>query len=556
MISIVLAQAAAVQAQDLSQKVDSLFAAWDTPNSPGCALGVIRDGEFIYKRGYGMASLEHKVPISPTTVFLIGSASKMFTAAAVLLAEGQGHLSLDDDIRTYLPEIPDYSDTITIRQLLGHTSGIRGYYNVLGLAGTPVENVFTNEQFLALLARQKGLNFKPGTDYGYTASSYVLLGLIVERATGSSLSLFAEENVFRPLGMEHTHFHDDRFHVVESRANAYTSRGDGEFAFAWWSNYATVGSSGVYTTVEDLYLWDQNYYANKLGLPDLVDRLLTPGTLSDGTELGYAAGHHVGEYRGLPFFGHGGSTMGFRAFYVQFPEQRFSVICLCNLLSIDPRHQVGQLAELYLADEFKDEEVQEPIEVSEARLHEMAGAYRSPAFGDILEFFAEEGSLAFHKEDGGTTVLEPLGATRFRLPSGFPYRAEYEFYRADTSKRWRLKATMRGYPPYTEETFHYEPVELVDPAAVRLPDYVGAYHSDELPATYPVTLENGELVVALPSRGSMILRPTIRDHFQIGSYPVYLEFVRDEGGRISGFDLRSARLRNVRFVRQPDEHTK
>ncbi len=310
----------------------------------------------------------------------------------------------------------------------------------------------------------------------------------------------------------------------------------------------------MWTTVEDLFLWDQNFYENKLAREDLVDRLLAPGTLD--TELTYAAGHIVGEYRGLPFVSHDGSTMGFHANFVQFPEQRFSVICLCNLLSIDPRRQAGQVAELYLAEELEPDEVQaEPVVVSEAALREMAGAYRESVLGDILEFFAEEGSLAFHDEGGGTTVLEPLSVTRFRLPPGSPYRVEYEFYRADSSEPWLLKATMRRYPPYTEAIFDYEPAELVDAADVRLPDYVGDYHSEDLPATYPVTLENGRLVVALPSRGSMILRPTIRDHFQIGRYPVYLEFVRDENGRISGFDLRSLRLRNVRFVRQPNSHS-
>jgi CubicO group peptidase (beta-lactamase class C family) len=541
-------------AQDsLTQQVDALFAEWDKPTSPGCALGVIRDGSLIYKRGYGMANLENSVPISPSTVFLIGSTSKQFAAASILLAEDQGYLSLDDDIRTYLPEMPDYGDPITIRHLMYHTSGIREYYALSTLAGEyPGADVVTNEQIIAFLARQKGLNFRPGTENAYATTNYVLLGEIVERATGKSLREFAEENIFRPLGMTHTHFHDDRFHIVKNRANSYSLRGEGEFAFAWSSNYATVGNTGLYTTVEDLLLWDQNLYENRLARPDLADRLVTPGMLTDGAELHYAAGLKVGHYRGVRHISHDGGTMGFRANFVQFPDLRFSIICLCNVRSTNPNQLTGQVAELYLADEFEPDMLPvEPVEVSEPTLREMAGAYRDPDTGDILEFFAEEGSLVFHREDGSTTGLEPLSATHFRLPRGLPYRHEYEFYRPDSSAPWQVKITARFYPPDTELLFWYEPVELVAPTETQLRDYVGEYRNDELPATYSVSIDNGRLVATLPRFGAVSLEPTILDHFQLSWWGYYFEFTRGEEGRIVGFDLRSSRLRDVRFVRQP-----
>jgi CubicO group peptidase (beta-lactamase class C family) len=536
----------------LAQQVDALFAEWDKPASPGCALGVIRDGSLIYERGYGMASLENSVPIAPTTVFLIGSTSKQFTAASILLAESQGYLSLDDDIRTYVPEMPDYGDPITIRHLMHHTSGIRGYFSLSLLAGEyPGDNIVTNDQIIAFLARQKGLNFRPGTQHSYATTNYVLLGEIVKRATGKSLREFAEENIFGPLGMVHTHFHDDRLHVVKNRANSYSPRGEGEFAFAWSSNYATVGNTGVYTTIEDLFLWDQNLYENRLAQPNLVERLVTPGMLTDGTELHYASGLKVGHYRGVRHISHDGGTMGFRANFVQFPDLRFSVICLCNLSSTNPNQLTGQVADLYLADAFEPDVLPaEPVDVTESTLREMAGAYRDPVSGDIIEFFAEEGSLAFHQEDGRSTVLIPLSPTRFRLPLGWWHRSEYEFYRPDSNAQWQLEITGGLYPPDTELLLWYEPVELAAPTEAQLQDYVGEYRNEELPATYSVSIENAGLVATLPRFGTFSLEPTIRDHFQLWRR-ICFEFTRGEDGRIAGFNLRSPRLRDVRFVREP-----
>jgi CubicO group peptidase (beta-lactamase class C family) len=536
----------------LQQRVDAIFAEWDKPTSPGCAVGLIRDGRFIYKRGYGMASLENSVPISPSTVFLVGSVSKQFTAASVLLAESQGHLSLDDDIRTYLPEMPDYGDPIAIRHLMRHTSGIRDYYQLFGLAGEdPIYNTLPNEQIITMLARQERLNFTPGTDYGYSSSNHLLLGEIVKRATGKSLREFAEENIFRPLGMKHTHFHDNRFHVVKNRANAYSQQRDGELTFDWSMNYATVGNSGLYTTVEDLFLWDQNLYENRLARPDLIDQLVTPGMLTDGTELHYA-GLNFGHYRGVRHISHDGGIMGFRANFVQFPELQLSVICLCNLSSIDPIQLPGQVAELYVADAFEPDSLPaEPVEVSESTLRELAGAYRDRETGDIVEFFAEEGSLVSHREDGRSRVFIPLSATRFRGPPGLPYRNEYEFYRPDSDAQWHVKITARYYPPYTEEVAWYEPVELAVPTEAQLQEYVGEYRNEELPAAYSVSIENARLIATLPRFGTVPLEPTIPDHFQLSWWGFYFEFTRSEEGRIVGFNLRSNRLRDVRFVREP-----
>ena len=340
----------------LTARVDKLFAQWNKPDSPGCALGIVKDGRLIYKRGYGMANLDYNIPISPKSVFQIASISKQFTAMSILLLAKQGKLSLDDDIQRYLPDLPRYQSPITIRHLIHHTSGIRNFIELAELAGMRHEDAhLTDDDFLGLIARQKELNFKPGEEYVYSNSGYFLLGLIVKRVSGKSLRKFAEENIFKPLGMNNTHFHDDRNLVVKNRATGYLPSGNGGSALAI-DNDESVGAKGLYTSVEDLFLWDQNFYNNKLGGgPDLISEQLSTGKLNNGEKVNYAFGLQVGTYKGFKTIGHGGGFSGFQAYMYRFPEQNFSVICLCNAryIEIDPEELANQVADNFLTDQFK-----------------------------------------------------------------------------------------------------------------------------------------------------------------------------------------------------------
>ncbi|MCI0662635.1 MAG: beta-lactamase family protein, partial [Acidobacteria bacterium] len=279
---IAFAQTPPATAQsDIASRVDRIFARWDRPDSPGAALGVIKDGKLIYKKGYGMANLEHDIPISPTTVFNIGSASNQFTAMSVLLLEKQGKLRLDDDIRKYLPEAPAHQSTITIRQLIHHTSGIRDRNDLLAIAGRDFDEVYREDDIIELLARQKELNFKPGSRHMYTYSGYALLAAIVNRVSGKSLRQFANENIFTPLGMTNTGFQDEDAMIFKNRATEYFMNNEGGFQMRP-RNVGAVGDGGLFTTVEDLFLWDQNFYQNKLGGPELISQFLTPAPLNDG----------------------------------------------------------------------------------------------------------------------------------------------------------------------------------------------------------------------------------------------------------------------------------
>ncbi len=350
----VLLGAAPAAAQDFAPNpaVDTIFARWSRPGSPGCALGVIRDGRLIYARGYGEANLDYGIPNSPRMVYYIGSDAKQFTAAAVALLALQGRIGLDDDVRKYFPELPDYGTPITVRELIYHTSGIRDMYVLMALAGLRLEDVFPDSEALRLLARQKELNFKPGTEWNYSNSGYWLLGQLVRRVTGESLRVYADSAIFRPLGMSHTHFHDEPGHVMKDRAMSYEEDGAGGYRIAYLQNFDKIGAGGLYSTIEDLQKWDENYYTHQVGGEALQRIIHTRAVLARGDTLPYAFGNEEGRYRGLRTTEHGGAMMGYKAHILRFPDQRFSVLETCNLGSIDPGRLAHQVADVYLAAEL------------------------------------------------------------------------------------------------------------------------------------------------------------------------------------------------------------
>ena len=323
--------ASSARAEDHSQQVDQIFAAFNRPGSPGCSVGIIRSGTFLYRKTYGEASLELGVPLSPGSVFYVGSISKQFTAASVVLAAEEGSLSLDEDVRKYIPELPDYGHKITPRQMLNQTSGLRDFFSLIYFSGHDAADFNSPAELLKLIAHQRGLNNPPGDEWVYSNTNYFLLGVVLERATKKTLAQFAEENIFRPLGMTHTRFYDDASAVVPGRVPAYYPGKDGNFLVGWSTTYSIVGGGGLMTTVDDLLKWDDNFYSNRLGKGNLLRELQTPGVLNGGKHTMYGMGLMLENYRGLPVVEHDGSLFGYRAEILRFPSQKFSVICLCNV---------------------------------------------------------------------------------------------------------------------------------------------------------------------------------------------------------------------------------
>ena len=331
-------------------QIDRVFSAWDKRDSPGCAVGVFRDRATVYSKGYGMASLEHDLPIATDTVFYAGSVSKQFTAMAVALAIQQGKLSYDDSIRKYLPELPAYADAIKISHLLHHTSGLRDYNTLLSIAGRRDEDAWDNRVVLQMTARQSQLNFAPGDEYLYSNTGYTLLATIVERATATPFAVFADANMFKPLGMEVTHYHVDASRLVHHRALAYGGIG-GRWTLDTPIN-ERAGAGGLYTNIPDLLKWDENFYTGRVGGPEVLKQIQKQGTLNDGKTLAYAWGLEIGAYRGLPIVEHGGALGGYRAHIMRFPSQHTSVALLCNTSSIAPATLARGVADVVLGDRF------------------------------------------------------------------------------------------------------------------------------------------------------------------------------------------------------------
>ena len=341
-------RAAAATAPDA--RVDRIFAAYDRRDSPGCAVGVVRDGKWVYRHGYGMADLDHDIPNGDGMVYYVGSISKQFTAAAIALLALDGRLSLDDPVRKWVPELPDYGAPLTIRHLVHHTGGVRDIYALMALRGDRLEDVFPDSAALALIARQQSTAFTPGTQYSYSNSGYFLLGLIVKRASGQSLREFADARIFAPLGMTHTHFHDDGMHVLKGRAFSYAKGADGQWRLAYLANFDKTGAGGLWTTVDDLAKWDANYYTHQVGGDALQAMIHTRGVLASGDTLPYAFGNTVVTWRGQRMTEHTGSLMGYQAYVGRYPDQRLSVLLTCNAENANTQRLGRAVAEVFLGD--------------------------------------------------------------------------------------------------------------------------------------------------------------------------------------------------------------
>jgi CubicO group peptidase (beta-lactamase class C family) len=521
-------------ASDLQRKVDQVFAAYDKPDSPGCALGVVRDGEFIYKKGYGTASLELGVPITPQSVFYMGSVSKQFTAASVVLAAEQGFLSLDDDVRKFVPELPSYGKTITLREMLHHTSGFRDVLGLLLLAGRNFEDIHPTAELLDLLSRQKALNYQPGEEFLYSNTNFFLMSVVIHRATGKTLTQFADENIFKPLGMAHTRFYEDHTVVVPGRIPAYEPLSGNSFRIDWSTNFDKVGDGGLLSSVDDLLLWDRNFYDNKLGKGTLLKEMQTQGVLNNGKQIEYALGLFLSKYRGLPFVGHGGALFGYRTELLRFPQQKFSVITLCNVGTSDPNSLSEQVADIYLAGQLSSDSAS--AAVAKIDPQPFAGWYRNLDSHSVLQLSVVDGEL-----EAFGTHFKPRDAAHFVASAG----PEMGFDRQPNSGV-RLTLSFKDASPQIFE--RYEPLKA---SAEKFTQYIGEYTSTELQATYRFAVKDGKLTLASNWREPAVLESTVLDEFQ-GPFGAAVVFRRDAAGHITGCELFAGRVRHIAFTKSKE----
>jgi len=382
--------------------VDEVFSDLTKSGSPGCALGVYRDGKIIYAKGYGLANIEENVAITPQSVFDIGSTSKQFTAASILLLEKQGKLSVNDDVRKYIPELPNYGAKVSILQLLNHTSGLRDYLTLMQLAGIHTDSVTTDADALALITRQKALNFAPGSDWLYSNTGFFLLSTIVQRASGKTLRAFAADNIFAPLEMSHTQYRDSHTSLILNRAMAYDEQEDQSGYTLDVSYFEQTGDGAVHTSVEDLLKWDENFYSPRVGGKQFVADLQERGKLDNGKVLDYAKGLSLQDYRGLHTVSHGGSWGGYRAELLRFPDQHFSVACLCNVGNAGPTRRAHQVADIYLGNLMKpreskpkesDNKEKTETAVSQEELKDYSGEYWSEELGVAYRLGVADGRI-------------------------------------------------------------------------------------------------------------------------------------------------------------------
>ena len=345
--------------ETLETKVDQLFAEWSRSDSPGAAVAIVKNGEIIYEQGYGTANLEYDIPVTTRTIFDIASVSKQFAAFAIATLSHEGRFSLDDDIRVYLPDVPDFGNTITIQHLLHHTSGLRDWVQSLVIAGDMMDDVISFKHILKMVRHQKTLNFEPGAAFLYSNTGYNLLAEIVERVTGDSFREWTDAHIFKPLAMTNSHFHDDYEMILKNRAYSYQSVENGGFKHAV-NNTTALGSSSLYSTVEDLAKWILNFDNTRIGEQTVIEQMHQRGVLNNGEQIDYAFGLNIGEYRGLKTVGHSGSWRGFRSHLIRFPDHKFGVVILCNLDTFNPLRLAEKVADLYLTD------VLTPVDASES----------------------------------------------------------------------------------------------------------------------------------------------------------------------------------------------
>jgi CubicO group peptidase (beta-lactamase class C family) len=519
-------------------RVDRVFAPWDRASSPGCALAVLRSGSVLYTKGYGSANLELNVPITPHTVFDIGSVSKQFTAMSVLLLAQDGRLSLDDDIHKFIPELPPYEAPITVRNMLHHQSGLKSYTDMLDLAGVPEIDQTTDADALALIARQTTLNFPPGRQYLYSDTNYFLLALVVQRVSGESLREFARRRIFEPLKMTSTHYHDNHRMIVPHRATGYAPGRDGGFDIDM-SNFEELGDGSVMTTVEDLARWDRNFYAPAVGGKSAIDQLQEIGVRSDGSKTPYAMGLILDRYRGLARVQHTGEWVGYRSSFIRFPQQELSVIVLCNMIGdLDPLALSERVADRYLGTGAQRPQPSPTTLPTE--LASYSGAFWNSETYEYLRFTAAAGTLALEAGDTPQKLLY-LGHGTFQAQNsttryGFhtePERVTVEVI-DDDSDPIVLQKT-----PSTTLT------------ASNLSDYIGSYYSDELGVSWNLEARNGELIRTQWMFPAQALKPILPDAFSgdlsEGSYA--LRFSRDAAGHVNGFAVGTTMVRPLHFSR-------
>ncbi len=541
-------------AVDADERVDQLMAPY-TGDVPGGVVGVVREGELVFARGYGMANLTHHVPFSTATRTNIGSMSKQFTAFAITLLRARGELSLDDDVREYIPELPEFEHPVTLRHLLTHTSGYREFLNTLALAGRRIDegDYVDRDELIEIVQRQPELQNEPGAEWNYNNTAYGLLSVVVERVADTPFPEWMRENVFEPLGMRQTVVRASPSQIVENSAQGYIPEAEGGYREAADLGGA-MGAGGIYTTVADLARWVANLETGELGGRAIIDTMTTPYILTTGDTTEYGFGLFIDELRGARRIQHGGADVAHRAMLAYYPGSRTGVITLSNNAAFSGAVATA-VAEAYLGDALEPESEAsadaaagvgaapfDPETYDPAAFDEIAGRYaldEAPAF--ILTFFREADTLYTQATGQQRVRMEPTSDSSFTLVGVV---ASVTFHRGEEGEITHAMLHQNGEHRATRlEGDRWKP------SVAALEAFTGRFYSEELETFYTVALEDEELVVRHRRFDDVTLEPGEKDAFT-GSFPIAeVEFVRDDDGRVIAFLVSNVRARDIRFDR-------
>ena len=525
-----------------NQAIDRIFTEWNKTDVPGCALGIIKEGKLIYAKGYGMANMEYDIPNSASSVFRIGSTSKQFTAASIVLLAEKDKLSLDDNLKSLFPDFPDYAKKITIRHLLNHTSGIRDYLQISYLKGLGDDDYYTDDNVMKWLINQTDLNFSPGEEYLYSNSGYWLLGQIVKKVAGMNMAEFAMKEIFEPLEMNSTHFHNDHTQIVKNRASGYVPDNNENFKISM-TTLDMIGDGGIFTTINDIKKWDDDYYETAVLSKELWNVMTQQGVLNNGEVIDYASGLMISKYKGLKTVRHGGAFVGFRAEILRFPEQKLSIAIFANRGDANPSRMANQVADILLKDKLienidkKDKKVKFDITEDEFQLSQLIGNYEIQP-GVVARLSIKNDSLnVLQTWDKSTYNILKVSGNTFQISGN--ENLSFSFSNLKDGFTQTLKV-LQG----DSETIAARKKEIYT-SGINLKDYVGSYYSNELDVNYNFEIENEILFFRIENTSSTI-ECIISDLDQFSTETGLVRFQRKDG-LISGFELDSGRVKNLKF---------
>lgn len=551
-ITCVLAQPAVPAA-----RVDSLFAEWNKPGMPGAAVGVVHKGKLVYAKGFGEADLETGAKITPETIFHVASVSKQFTAYGIVLLAQEGKLSLDDDIRKHIPEIPDFGKTITIRHLIHHTSGLRDQWNLLVMAGWQLDDVITKQHVLNLVTRQKELNFEPGSAFTYCNTGYTLLAEIGSRVTKQPFAYWMQRNVFKTLGMSNTQFYDNQEGIVKGRAYSF-HRTPGTFGPTMFSksilSYGNVGATSLFTTINDMAKWVDNFRAPQAQA--VMKQMLERGRLTKGDTLPYAFGLMHGTYKGLAYYGHDGADAGFRSSLLYFPKEEYGFIVLSNQAEFNPPKKNLEMADLYLKSFIREEKpAPKPATASAGEYKLDSTLFRlytgsfslneMPAF--VLKFWRDGARYYLQGTGQPPAEMFPSSDSTFFLKV---VKASVVFHKSKDGKVDRITLKQNGDHPGTR-------VKSGETEAIPPAQYAGQYYSPELETLYTIALKDNALKLRHVHHGESDLTISAKDKLTSPWWFVgNIDIVRDGAGAITGMKMSNGRVRNLWLKKMPDDFAK